>query len=368
MTISPDIHWADVLDWRMTRQFLTGPRADGVEQVVKRLTTVPAWSGDAELAVGLRCSTAVPGAVTAAFERGQLVKTFAFRGATHYFLPEDVGNYLALRSIGRQWELKSWCDFYGLAPSDWPALRQLVRESLADGPMTQVQLATAVTASPRFHQLGDAITSGSLTFVKPFAWQGDLSLAPSGGADVVVQSLDESPGWGGMPTADEAGPRAILDYLGAYGPATLANLQYWFGEGLSAGRKNITRWIGALVGSGMAELEIDGTAAFCLADQLDDLVRHRASGAVRLLPGLDQWMLGPGTADPNVVPARHRAAVSRGANVVLVGGRAAGTWTISKDVLIAAGFDGEVLSSTDVESEAQRISDILARPLTVQTQ
>ena len=37
--------------------------------------------------------------------------------------------------------------------------------------------------------------------------------------------------------------------------------------------------------------------------------------------------MGPGTADPHVVPPAHRQAVTRGANLVLANGVVAGTWT-----------------------------------------
>src|SRR5260370_324171 len=126
MSTIRDVTWANVLSWRMTRHHLAGPRAESVPDVVRRLTTVPAW-------------------------------------------PED------------------------------------------------------------------ARTNKSLTFLKPLAWQGDLGLGPSNDGGVVLRALHGVAGFGGVPTSDEAGPRAILAYLDAYGPATAENLNYWFGEGLSAG-------------------------------------------------------------------------------------------------------------------------------------
>jgi hypothetical protein len=60
-----------------------------------------------------------------------------------------------------------------------------------------------------------------------------------------------------------------------------------------------------------------------------DLVAIRAAeptDAVRLLPGFDPWVMGPGTADPDVVPPGRRALASRGANLVIRGGVVVGTW------------------------------------------
>jgi hypothetical protein len=66
------------------------------------------------------------------------------------------------------------------------------------------------------------------------------------------------------------------------------------------------------------------------SDQLDALAAARPSMSVRLLPGFDQWVLGPGTDDERIVPRARRTAVSKTAGwiapVVVVGGRVCGTW------------------------------------------
>jgi hypothetical protein len=121
-----------------------------------------AWSPSAqldaaaELAVRARRERSRSGEVAQALAAGRLIKTFAFRGATHLLTPEDGGVYLALRAASRMWELPSWQSFYGLTPADWPLLRQAVREALADGPMTRDELGAAVTARPKFRHLGFA--------------------------------------------------------------------------------------------------------------------------------------------------------------------------------------------------------------------
>ena len=81
-----------------------------------------------------------PGDVARALEAGEVFKTYAFRGATHLLTPEEGGIYLALRASGRQWELPSWQEAYGLTPADWPAFRETVREAVADEPLTRQEL------------------------------------------------------------------------------------------------------------------------------------------------------------------------------------------------------------------------------------
>ena len=71
---------------------------------------------------------------------------------------------------------------------------------------------------------------------------------------------------------------------------------------------------------------VDGRDALVLREDLDDLLATELTDAVRLLPGHDQWVLGPGTADRDVVPERWRPAATRGTPLVVVGGVVAGTW------------------------------------------
>src|SRR5947199_32523 len=66
------------------------------------------------------------------------------------------------------------------------------------------------------------------------------------------------------------------------------------------------------------------------------------SAAGRLLPGFDQYVLGPGTGDARVVPSAHRAEVSKQcgwiAPVVVRGGVVCGTWELDMDQVRVAWF------------------------------
>ena len=87
---------------------------------------------------------------------GRLMRTFSFRGSVQVMAPETAGAYLAVRSAGRQWALKSWVEHYRLEPDDWPELRALVREVVADGPVPPQAIADAV-AGTRFDHLADGV-------------------------------------------------------------------------------------------------------------------------------------------------------------------------------------------------------------------
>ncbi|GAA3243499.1 DNA glycosylase AlkZ-like family protein [Dactylosporangium siamense] len=308
------VTWAGALAWRMRRQLLVGGDASAVE-VVRRVGAVTV--GSAPLAVEVRGSSR--DSLDRAQAAGAIIKTWTFRGAVHLMTVQDAAAYLTLRAAGRQWERPSWQDFYQLRLADWPDLRARLRAGLAGGPLAGPDLWQFVTATPRFRHLREVPTD---TLFKAFAWQGDLSMT----ADNRLQLVD-------LPAIDldAAGLHAVEHYYRNYGPATLDHVHYWLGGGLSAGRKRIDSWIAAL-GDRLVPVLPGG---FCvLSDDLAALERSEPSDAVRLLPGHDPWVLGPGTKDTHVVPPEHRTAVTRQANLVITGGVVSGTWKVTNGSVI----------------------------------
>lgn len=328
MTISS----AQALAWRLGRQHLLTGAASATD-VVRRLGGVPAWSGDPDIAVRRRLADPVPGAVEAAVRSGEVLRTFAFRGSSYLLAADDAGVWLRIRTASRQWALRSWQDAYDLRPDDWPALLTTVGAALADGPLDRDAFAAAVTAEPRFAHLGPALLHPSMTLLKPMAWHGALCLGPDVGGRPTLASPASSPHWVGLPDLDDAGPRAVRAYLGAYGPATRTNLHHQLAEGLSAGRRRVVAWTDEVLRDDAAEVDVDGEPAVLLRAHAAEIEATEPTGAVTLLAGHDPWVLGPGTADTRVVPAARRAAVTRGAALVLHDGVVAGTWTTGAGTL-----------------------------------
>lgn len=355
------ITWAQAVGWRLERQLLD-PVGDGsAADVVRRLGAVLSMDeAAAELAVRARLATSEPGDLARALDSGEVVKAFAFRGAVHYLAPEDGGIWLSVRCAGRQWELRSWVEFYRLTAEDWPDFRAAVREALSDGPLTVDELGAALTGDSRYRHLEEAFADGAGTLVKPLTWQGDMVIAPAKDGRITFQRADSNPRWGGIPDLDEAGPRAVLSYLSTYGPATLDHVDYWLGGGLSAGAKRLKAWVAGL-GDRLATVDVDGTEAVVPREHLDALAAARPSGSVRLLPGHDQWVMGAGTKDEQVVPPEWREAMTRKANPVVVGGVVRGTWKRRRDVLEVTGS----APAGALEAEAARLSGILGVDLTV---
>ncbi len=356
---------ARALAWRYARQYLADGAGSAVE-AVRRVVAVPTWPADPELAVGRRLAGPRPGVVEAGLAEGTLVRTWSFRGAVHLMATDTAPTYLVLRCAARQWELPSWRRHYGLEPGDWPALRGTVRAALAGGPRTPAALATHLARKAQFRQVAPFIDRRDATFLKPFAWQGDLVLGRGPGGQLLLCAPPSS--WGEWPALEDAGRDAVRAYLDAYGPATAGHLQRWLGEGLGAGRRRIQRWIDEL-STELTEVDIEGAAYLHLGRQVDALADTAAgeAGTLALLPAYDPWTSGPGTADPWLIAPERRPVATAGAHLVVRGGRACGTWKTSPGRLAVRWFPeaGEPPRG-DLAREATRLATMLRTELAVE--
>ena len=358
------ITWPQALAWRLRRHLLDPVGTESVTEVVRRLGAIQAQvPASAELAVRLRRQHSKPGEVEQALAEGRIIKAWVMRGAIHLLTPEDGGGYLAVMASRRQWELPSWQRFYRLTPADWEPFRVAVRDALADGPLTTDELGAAVTAVPKFRHLHFAFAEHASTILKPLFWQGVMSFGPARDGRATFQRLDLNPRWAGLPEPDEAGTRVVETYLRAYGPASVENVRYWQNAGLRPARS----WLAGL-GDRLAEIDVEGERAYVLREDLDELEATRPTPAVRLLPGYDQWVLGPGTADPHVVSPGRRQLISRQAPFVISGGVVSGTWAIADDQVSVDWFpEAGPMPREALADEVARLSAILERSLRLRT-
>ncbi|MFN2470246.1 MAG: winged helix DNA-binding domain-containing protein [Gaiellaceae bacterium] len=336
-----------------------------VARVVARLCGVQTQvASSAELAVRVRRKASRPGEIGRALSEGRLIKTWAMRGALHLLSPEEGGAFLSLLAADRLWA--SWQRYFGMTTKQMDVLRRAIRNALEGEPRTRLELAEAVSAQRGLGPVGEAIRSGWGELLKPLAWHGDLCFGPSRGTRVTF-TLPEAAGsrWAGVPDAEKAAPVALAAYFRAYGPADLEALRAWLAG--SVDKRQLRTWFGAF-GDQLAEVEVDGEPAYVLAEDLDELASTRSTRAVRLLPGFDQYVLGPGTADGHVVPAARRAAVSRQSGhispVVVAGGAVCGTWKLDRDRVCVAWFEETGRPPRKaLEEEVARLSSILDREL-----
>lgn len=358
------ITWRQALAWRMRRQLLDPVVSAPPEEVVRRLAGVQSQvASSAELAIRLRQHRSKPGEVTDALADGRLVKTWAMRGSLHLLTPGEAGDVLAMLATKPRWELPSWQRYFEMTPSRWELYRRVVREALADGPLNRQQVAAAVSRRRELRHLAPHFGSSWGALFLPLAFQGDISVGPVVDGRPTVQLLSTNPRWPGrLPDADEGAPRVLRAYFRVYGPATVANVSRWL---IQVERRRLTGWLADL-GDDLVEIELDGEPASVLREDLDELAATRPSSAVRLLPGFDQYVLGPGTEDRHVIPPGRRPLVSRQAGwispIVVKGGVVAGTWKVARDQITIDWFsEAGAPPKAKLAAEVRRLGGIMGR-------
>jgi hypothetical protein len=285
------------------------------------------------------------------------------RGTLHLLPTEDAGAYLALLAAARTWTRGSWQKNY-LPAREMEQLTDVVREALAGGDaLSREELLARIAEHSGATKLAEHVGSGWSTVLKPLAWQGILCQGPSRGGRVTFMRPDAwSPRWPGLPDEDAAAARVLRAYLAVHGPATAAGFDQWLLRGATS-RSALRRWFADL-GDGVTTVDVEGTTAYVLTEHEDDLLSAKPSTAVRLLPGFDQYVLAPGTADAAVLDPAHRPDVSRAAGwiapVVVAGGRVVGTWA-AEDGVPTTDVWASGVPARKLAAETARLAELTAR-------
>jgi len=356
------VTWDQVFGWRLRRQFVDPPGDVSVAEVVGRLGGVQAQvASAAEMAVSLRQATPEPGGVKRGLAEHSLVKTWAMRGTLHVLRAGDAAGSLSLMASARIWERPVWGRNFGASPKEVAALTDTVSAILGGGAvLTRDELVSAIVADQRFAAMEAQLRSGWGALLKPLAWQGALVYGPSQGSTITFTGpAAVIPGWQGLPEPAEAAPAVIAAYLGAYGPASPEAFNAWLSR--SSLKKTTVRGWFAAMGGALASVDVEGQPAFILTRHADELAATRPGSGVRLLGAFDQYILGPGTNDPYLLPAHHRARVSKTAGwispIVLLGGRVAGVWELAApDVIVTLFPEAAPPSPGALEAEAARVA------------
>ncbi|MBA2276575.1 MAG: winged helix DNA-binding domain-containing protein [Chloroflexia bacterium] len=322
--------WSGMLAWRMARQHLAAraPR-DAMLDVVTDLCGVHAQlMSSAELTLWARVEGIQPDDVQAAlWSERSLVKTWAMRGTLHLLRSRDFPRWVAAQSHrpSRAGDA-AWLRYFGMTGVDIDAILAAIPAALSDGPLTRRELADAVGARTGNAELGDKVRESWGAVLKPAAFQGALCFGPDRDRNVTFVAPER---WlPAMPevNADDAMPQVIRDYLAVYGPATRDDLARWFGlrSPAQAGR------LLAGLGDELVTVDVEGTAHHARAADIAGLAAAEPSGAVRLVPAFDQYVVTAPRAIDAVLPVEFRPRVYRPQGwlspVLLVDGRMAGTW------------------------------------------
>ena len=320
------VTWAQVLGWRMRRQFLDPPAGGDPVEVTCRLAGVQAQvASAAELTIACRQADPRRGAVARALADGTLVKTWAMRGTLHLLPADETAAYLEVSAAHRNWERASWQKTFGATPADLEAMAAAASEALAGGAaLTREELTAEIVGRTGSAHLAEVLGSGWGTLLKPLAWWRVLRFGPPRGNRVTFV------GAGALPEVPGAASVVLRAFLGAYGPATPELFdRVWLSRGNT--RKALLRSWFADLGDELAEVDVEGQRRVMLAAQVEELAASEPSAAVRLLGAFDAYVLGGGTTAVEIVPAARRTEVSRPGGwispVVLYGGRVAGVWS-----------------------------------------
>ncbi|MBB4773884.1 winged helix DNA-binding domain-containing protein [Actinomadura livida] len=362
------VTWAQVLAWRMRRQFVERPADEPAEEVARRLAGVQAQvASAAELAVAVRQARprqAQAGRADvgrALFDDRSLVKTWTMRGTLHLMPADEVAAYLVLCGAARHWEKPSWQKTFGATPADLEAIAGAATEALAGGAaLTREELTAAVVERTGSRHLAEVLGSGWGTLLKPLAWWGVLCHGPAQGTRVTFTAPERwLPGWTGLPAVEDAARTVIRAFLGAHGPATPDMFDNWLMRKLNR-KKDVRAWFGAAEDD-LATIEVDGVEMYVLREHRDELMATEPSTSVRLLGAFDQYVLGAGTSATYLVPAERRKEVSRAAGwispVVLYEGRVAGVWEAKDGDVVVKPF--EDIPVAQLKDETDRLRALL---------
>jgi hypothetical protein len=360
-----------VLAWRMGRHFLDRPKGATTPAIVSRLCGVQAQvASSADLAIAVRQAKPNPGEVAKALAAKKIVKTWAMRGTLHLLPAENAAAYLSLLAAPRTWEKGVWQRSFATA-KQINAMAEAAQEVLAGKVLTREQLTDAIVRKTGDETIEHELQSGWGAVLKPLAWQGYLINGPSDGNRVTFTSPQTwLPGWKGLPAPDDAAKVVIPGYLGAFGPASSATFDQWLMRGASA-KASLKRWFAELVDAGeLSAVQVGGEASYVRTADLDDIEDSKPDDEIRLLDAFDQYVLGPGTKNTQIIAANRRGQISKAAGwispVVIARGRVAGIWEIGASTLKASIFkESGPVASDGIESEAQRIGAYLGTTLKV---
>lgn len=304
---------------RLAAQSIASPSCGSVADTVRSMLAMQGqdepgvrWS------VGLRAAGATEADVLAAFDSGEIVRSWPLRGTLHLVAAEDLSWMLSLTAERAIMSAAARRGVLGITLADVERARELAVEALEGrAALSRAALLKAIddrgvsTAGQRGYHL--------LWYL---AQTGTLVLGPTDGRQQGFARLDA---WVRNPRRlerDEALAELAVRYYRSHGPAGVEDLVRWSGLTVRDVRRGI-----AASGTALASIEIEGRE-YIVATEVAD-AGDRPDG-VRLLPGFDEYVLG--YRDRSVVLApEHSDAIVPGGNgmfkaTIVADGEVIGTW------------------------------------------
>jgi hypothetical protein len=325
---------------RLVAQRIAGPGEPTVLDVARRLGAAQAQDLPGVIAsLALRTDGRSRQAVTAAFDAGEIVRTWPMRGTLHVVPAEDARWMVALGSPRPMAAAAKRRSQLGLDDAD---LRTAQDVALATVPATREELFAAWEAAG----LAPAKGRGYHLLVD-LAHRGVLCFGPTRAGDPVIVAVEDWIPTPGTPDPDEAMAHWALSYFRGHGPATVADFARWTGVPMAAVRAAV-----AAARPSLATMTVEGTEYLldpetpdrlaALGEQADE---PGHAGAVHLLPGFDEFVLGYADRSAVLDPA-HAEKIVPGSNgmfrpTVVDAGRVVGTWRVERARFAVEPFEAE---------------------------
>lgn len=282
-------------------------------------------------------------------EDRHLVRTWVQRGTIHLIPAEDVGWLLRLLAptilAARERRFRS----LGLDEDIYAAALRVLRDALADGPLTREEIIK------RWSVAGiDASGARAPHMITRAALQLEICDGPDRGGDRTWVRLAD---WIDVPAGPE-GKAALAElarrYLEGHGPAEPRDLAAW--SGLTVGDARAA-W--TFIADELEEIDTTDGPRWVLVGQRDPTPVEETP-VVRLLPAFDAYLLGYHDREL-AVPSPHTKKVQAGGLRVLpavaVDGAVVGTWKLHRQRATAQ-IEVHPFSALDLSLLEQEVADV----------
>ena len=312
----------------MARHHLSGDVGSTLASVCRDVGGIQAQlMSAAELSLWTRRrSTRREDVQAALWRRRELVKTTSMRMTLHLLPARDFPMYIAAMKTSSMASVHRTLKRIGAGPGHVDAMIRVVMDALADGPKTQQELlARARTKASRAMRVW---LKYAWSAMRPAILEGLICYAQPQGGEAAFVRVDQ---WlPAQKAPDESDARAALAarFLAAFGPATSRDFSKWSGLKTGEARSAFERLAGAI-----AAVRVDGSEAFALERDLDDLGRAALDRRPRLLPAFDTFLLAHATKDHLIEPRFYKRVYrNQGwlSPVVIVGGRVVAVWFLEQ--------------------------------------
>ena len=369
-----ELGWERVLAWRLRRHQLVerAPR-HSLLAVVDRIGGLHAQvMSCAELTAWARVDGLGPDAVgDALWKRRSLVKLWAMRGTLHLLPARRLGVWLGALGTYEHYLKPVWLRGFEITEKELRALIAAIDSALDGRLLTREELGERIERTTRSPGVKEKVQGSWGAYLKPASFQGKLCFGPNEGRNVRFTSPAS---WLRGPLEIAAGEEARREvtrrYLGAFGPATRADLARWWGvQPAPAGRM-----LEAL-GDELAAVSVEGRAGWMLRRHTRTAAAATPVQVARLLPGFDMWTIGAARDAAALLDPAHRKRVYRDQGwispVLLVNGRMEGVWKHERKgarlTLSVQPFAGRPpkWAREQVEAEAERLAEFLGGALSL---